>query len=314
MIQINGLKEGLELFKALGSDVRMRIVKQLNSNGEMNLNELATVLELTNGALTPHIRQLEEQNIITVETRHSTRGLQKVCRLKESEILLNVYPSFEEENAKVYQTDISIGHYTDFSMHPDCGLVSEQNRIGAENDPRCFSYPERFDAQMLWFHDGYIEYHIPNLLPEKQRILQLTVSFEISSANQGVTDTSPSEIEFFLNGRKLCSWTALTEPGNTRGIYTPPWWIGTERQHGYLKMLVINNVGVFLDGVMIQGTGADWPFLDENGEMRFRIETHPENGQTSGGLALYGKHFGNYNQDILAIVHYMPEESINRIL
>ena len=82
MLQINGLDEGLEIFKCLGSDVRMNIMELLARNGEMNLHELAVSLKLTNGAITSHIRKLEECGMIRVESRHTGRGIQKVCSLK----------------------------------------------------------------------------------------------------------------------------------------------------------------------------------------------------------------------------------------
>ena len=75
-------------------------------------------------------------------------------------------------------------------------------------------------------------------------------------------------------------------------------------------MLVINGMGVFLDGVKIEETGLDWQFLDSFGEMKLRFECHPVSGH-EGGIALYGANFGNYKQNIHARVHYMPEEPIN---
>ena len=42
MLHIKSLDEGLEIFKALGSEVRINIVKLLLENREMNMNELAT--------------------------------------------------------------------------------------------------------------------------------------------------------------------------------------------------------------------------------------------------------------------------------
>ena len=38
MLHIKNLNDGLELFKTLGSDVRMRIVELLSERGEMNMN------------------------------------------------------------------------------------------------------------------------------------------------------------------------------------------------------------------------------------------------------------------------------------
>ena len=308
MRKINGLKEGLELFRTLGSEIRMQIITLLSENKEMSIGEISTALEVTQGALTSHIRKLEQQGLIGIETRHTDRGLQKICSLKEHEILLNIYPSIEESSAKAYETEVAIGHYTDYSVRKGCGLVTAAGPVGSEDDPRVFSYPERLDAQMLWLHDGFIEYRIPNLLPEHHQIVQLTLSMEMSCSEQGSEQDIYSDIDYYLNGRKIGSWLAGTENrGTTRGIYTPAWRVSPMRQHGYLKMLVINGAGAFIDGVKVTTTGADWPFLDENGEMRFRIETHSSPDHT-GGVALYGSRFGNYNQNLQAIVHYMPED------
>ena len=52
MLHIKSLDEGLELFKTLGSSVRIDIIKILMKNSHMNMNELASELNITNGALT----------------------------------------------------------------------------------------------------------------------------------------------------------------------------------------------------------------------------------------------------------------------
>ena len=50
MLHITSLNEGLELFKALGSDVRIEILNILLENDNMSMNELASRLNITNGA------------------------------------------------------------------------------------------------------------------------------------------------------------------------------------------------------------------------------------------------------------------------
>ena len=306
MLQINGLSEGLEIFRTLGSEVRMNIVELLARNEKMNMNEIASSLGLTNGALTTHIKMLEECGLIRCSTEHSGRGLQKMCSLNVDQILLNVFPAVEERTTKVYETEIRVGHYSDYKVTAGCGLIGPERMIGNKDDPRAFAYPERVEAEMLWLHDGYVEFRIPNLLPEGQRIVQLTLSFEISSADHGGNNDRLSRIRFSLNGREMGEWVSVRASDSSRGIYTPSWWNGSERQHGFLKMLVINDMGVFLDGKCILETDNNGKYLDSFGEMKFRIESHPEEG-LEGGLALYGKGFGNFRQNILARVHYMPE-------
>ena len=44
MLYIKNLEDGVELFKALGSDVRINIIKLLLKNREMNMNEIATAV------------------------------------------------------------------------------------------------------------------------------------------------------------------------------------------------------------------------------------------------------------------------------
>ena len=59
MIHITSLDDGLELFKALGSDIRIQILKILLENNQMSMNQIANELNISNGALTGHIKKLE---------------------------------------------------------------------------------------------------------------------------------------------------------------------------------------------------------------------------------------------------------------
>ena len=88
MLHIKNLDEGLELFKALGSDVRVEIIKILIKESGMNMNELASRLKITNGALTSHIRKLEECGVVTVSAEASGHGNQKVCSVNLDKILI----------------------------------------------------------------------------------------------------------------------------------------------------------------------------------------------------------------------------------
>jgi len=57
MQHITSLDNAVELFKALGSDVRIDIIKLLLKNKHMNMNEIARELKITNGAITNHIKK-----------------------------------------------------------------------------------------------------------------------------------------------------------------------------------------------------------------------------------------------------------------
>ena len=74
MLHIKSLDEGLPIFKALGSEIRVEIIKILLENHGMSMNELASRLNITNGALTNHIKKLEDSGIVSISTLSSGHG------------------------------------------------------------------------------------------------------------------------------------------------------------------------------------------------------------------------------------------------
>ena len=130
MLHIKSLEEGLNLFKALGSDVRIEIVRILLENKGMNMNELASHLNITNGALTGHIKKLEECGIVTVSNDASGHGNQKICSVHLDKILIDLQNPVENEN--VYNTSIKVGLYSDYDVYPTCGLASGDKIIGVK--------------------------------------------------------------------------------------------------------------------------------------------------------------------------------------
>lgn len=301
MLQIDGLREGVPIFKTLGSEVRLKIVVLLAEQGPMNLNEIAMALGLTNSALTSHVRKLEESGIIQVKQDPAWKGNQKICTLLTDQLLLNIRPQIKERDFSAFETEIPLGRYGSFEVRPPCGMAYEDAMAGEDN-PSCFSEEAHTRAQMFWFYDGFVEYRIPNQLPENCIVAQITLSFEISSADR---DT-PARVLFFLEDVPAGEWTTFPND-RSRGYHTPAWYRSSQRQHGFLKMLVINRGGVFLDGVQIAESPGEEALGRSGSLLRFRIETHPEEGKT-GGVALYGKSFGHYRQDLLARVHWAEGE------
>lgn len=70
MIHITSLDDGLELFKALGSDIRIQILKILLENNQMSMNQIANELNISNGALTGHIKSLRSVDLSPHQTIH----------------------------------------------------------------------------------------------------------------------------------------------------------------------------------------------------------------------------------------------------
>ena len=78
MIHITNLEESLPVFKALSSDVRIQILNLLSEYKQLNMNDIAEKLKLSNGAITMHIRKLEECGIIKINTLTAKHGIQKI--------------------------------------------------------------------------------------------------------------------------------------------------------------------------------------------------------------------------------------------
>ena len=307
MLHIKNLDEGLEVFKALGSEIRIQILKLLLENREMNMNELASGLGITNGALTSHMKKLEEPGIVKVLTEHEGHGNQKLCRVNVDKILVEIESRETEGRKNIYNTEVNVGHYSDYEVYPTCGLATDTALVGEVDDPRYFAHPDRIKARILWFTKGYVEYRIPNLLPGATKIEQIALSLEIGSEAPGTNNDWPSDISFYLNDEKIGTWTSPGDYGDVRGIFTPDWWLPNWNQYGLLKMLVINREGTFVDGLKISDVDIERFHLDYKSSIRFKLQVE-ESARNIGGITIFGRGFGNYNQDIKVRIAYSQIE------
>ena len=296
MLHIKTLDDGLEIFKALGSEIRIEIVK---------MNELASKLKITNGALTNHIKKLEDCGIVSISNESAGHGNQKICSVYLDKILVDI--NAQEDFKNIYQTSLKVGHFTDYNIYPTCGIASGTALIGEVDDTRYFAHPGRYEADILWFTRGYVEYIIPNFIPCGQKIDQITISLEISSEAPGINDVWPSDFSFKINGRKIATWTSPGDFGNVQGIFTPDWWYPNWNQYGLLKILVLNKKGTFIDGLQVSDVSIDEFDFDYHSTIKLKLEVEDE-AEHVGGLTIFGKSFGNYNQDIDVRINYSPIE------
>ena len=273
----------------------------------MNMNELASGLGITNGALTSHMKKLEETGIVKVLTEHEGHGNQKLCRVNVDKILVEIESRETEGRKNIYNTEVNVGHYSDYEVYPTCGLATDTALVGEVDDPRYFAHPDRIKARILWFTKGYVEYRIPNLLPGATKIEQIALSLEIGSEAPGTNNDWPSDISFYLNDEKIGTWTSPGDYGDVRGIFTPDWWLPNWNQYGLLKMLVINREGTFVDGLKISDVDIERFHLDYKSSIRFKLQVE-ESARNIGGITIFGRGFGNYNQDIKVRIAYSQIE------
>lgn len=305
MIHISSLAEGLDTFKALGSEIRLQILNILLENNQMSMNQLASELNISNGALTGHIKKLEECGLISTSNESAVHGNQKICSIIQDRIIVDISKPIDYTN--VFSTQIKVGQFSQHDVCPTCGIATSESVIGEFDDVRYFDHPDHFNADIMWFSKGYVEYAIPNLIPVNQKITQLSISMEISSEAPGIDNNWPSDISFYINDTLLGVWTSPGDYGEVRGMLTPDWWPSNWNQYGMLKLLVINHRGTYIDGLKISDVTTNTLKLDFTSNIRFRLAVE-EDAAHVGGLTLFGKSFGNYSQDIQVNINYAPIE------
>lgn len=295
--------EKLEIFRALSSPVRVDILKLLMKTGRMSMNDLAQSLGLSNGALTPHMRRLEESDLVRVNTDISGHGNLKICEPHLDKILFVFSSQPVPDNA--FYAHLRVGQYSSCRIFPTCGLSTSHAIIGEVDDARFFTHQRHFEADILWFTRGYVEYMIPCVIPRGARIEQLSISAELSSEAPGSNSNWPSDLHFYINGTLVGVWTSPGDFADVPGLFTPDWWFSSWNQYGLLKTLTVRSDGTFMDDLKISSVTISQLALEPRDPIYLRIAV-PETARHIGGLTIFGHGFGNYNQDIEFRIAYEP--------
>ncbi len=306
MLYFQSIGDAENVFKALSTPMRLKIMEMIYKDDQLSMNDLAEALGLTNGAISMHVSKLEDAGLVKIKTTSGKRGTMKIVRPRYDRLMIDLAPV--KENKRCYVDDIRIGYYTACNITPTCGLSTASEIIGSFDDTRVFSYPERFNASIMWFSSGYVEYNLPNHLQAGQTLTELQISFEISSECPEYNEDYPSDIYFSLNGIPLGMWISPGDYGARKGYVSPSWWPELLNQYGLLKTLIINGDGCFMDGNhKISATTIQDLHIDYTSYITFRFEV-PRDTANCGGCTLFGEEFGDHNQAIRIKAYYDEEK------
>lgn len=298
MLYLSSLDEAQEIIRALSAPMRMEIMKIIYATPGVSMNYLAKTLGLTNSAVSMHVSKLVAAGLVQIQTSSGKRGTMKLVSPYHDRIVIDMLPELPKEEEHFYLDDIKIGYFIACNVTPTCGLSTPEHLIGAMDDINAFTFPEHFDAGILWFTSGYVEYGLPNHLQAGQRLRELQISFEISSEYPGFNKDYPSDIHFSLNQTPLGVWVSPGDYGDRKGHISPAWWPGSLNQYGLLKTLIINARGTYMDGgLRLSDVTLDDLDIDYNSRLIFRIAV-PQDTANCGGCTLFGERFGDYNQAI----------------
>lgn len=291
------------VLKALDSTNRLRILRFL-SNRVSSISEIAGVLDIPLSSTALHIEILEEAGLVRSEFEPASRGLQKVCSRMFDQIILDL-PLYEEARDTVTEFSMPIGAYVDCQVQPTCGILSDTLIIGMLDDPSSFYEPEHFNAQLLWFHQGFVEYRFPNRIPKNNVPSTVRLSMEVCSEAPLFNLNWPSDITVWINGVELGSWTSPSDFGGEPGRLTPEWWTPRNTQYGVLKFWHVDDLESRVDGVTISNVTINDLNLNVSPFISVRIGVKPD-AKNVGGINLFGSRFGNYPQDLVLGISYHP--------
>jgi len=294
--------ESVALFRALASESRARIMEML-AERDMNINELSAALKLAQPSTTKHVQILEEAGLVVSDYLAGPQGTQKRCRRVHDRLIIEM-AGVPQRTESVAEIEVPIGMYTNIEAVPTCGLANRERFIGHLDNPVSFFLPERATAEMIWSSGGFVEYVFTNSLPLEAKISELDLAMEICSEAPGYNNDFPSDITVWLDGKEIGTWSSPGDFGGARGRLNPPWWHDNLNQFGLLKVWQVNSHGTSIDGMRVSSFKIEDLDLKPWTTTRVRIGVK-STAANQGGFTLFGKGFGNYEQDLLLRLHYV---------
>lgn len=292
-------RQGLDILKGLASEIRVEILLLVQKRSR-NINEIAQALGMAQSTIATNVMVLEKAGLIRTESIKGKKGMQKICHPVYREMVVKLKGEEPQQSRDdIVEVEMPIGLYTRYNVTAPCGLCSAENIIGYLDVPSSFLDPARMKAGLIWFETGYIEYKFPNNSLYKERpVTGVEFIAELSSEVPGTNKEWLSDICVSINGIKIGIWTSPGDYGDRRGKYTPTWWKLEGSQYGLRKSWRVTPEGSFIDGVKISDITLADLSLEAHHSITIRIGVE-ESADHVGGANIFGRGFGNYNQDLI---------------
>ena len=149
-----------EIVQALNATVRRRIMCMLRSSC-YSIAELAKRLKLPVSTVSFHVNILRKAGFISVTVKRNTRGNAKLISRQIDRFSLDFATDPRLSKSRQFSQEIPLGSFSDAYVEAGCGMADERGIIIADDMPGAFFSPLRYDAQMIWFSKGYLEYAFP---------------------------------------------------------------------------------------------------------------------------------------------------------
>ena len=298
-----------QILRGLASPLRLRIMRHLLKQGPLNINQIAKAFRQPQSTIASNIQILEETGLIETKISKASKGQQKICYARYSEIVVKIDPEATNREKDIIEVEMPLGLYTTSNVSAPCGLCSTEKILGMLDVPELFLDPARVKAALVWFGRGYIEYKFPNNAKViNANVEALEFIMELSSEVPGTNLDWPSDISLWVNGIKIGTWQCPSDFGDQRGILTPLWWKLEGSQYGILTTWRISQQGTFLGDLKLSNVTLDDLQLAEHHSVKLRIGIDDKAG-LPGGVNIFGRGFGNHDQDIKMRLHLAKNKS-----
>ncbi len=300
LLVVNPL-EDIDKLKAFASEPRIQILQLLRQEVR-NVNEIAEDMGLPQSTVATHISILEKAGLLRTEAVKAKKGNQKLCYPAFEEMLIQ-FPE-EQKDEDCLEVEMPIGLFTNYHVSAPCGLCSTEGIIGYLDIPDSFLNPNRMKAGLIWCETGYVEYKFPNnAIYDKRKVRRLELSMELSSETPGTNKNWLSDITVWVNNVETGSWVSPGDFGDKRGKFTPDWWKLEGSQYGLLKHWNVTDEGTFVDGVKASSVTLSDLDLVEHHSIKIKVGVK-EDAEHLGGMNIFGRGFGNYDQGIVLRLYF----------
>lgn len=293
----------VDICKALSSPIRLDILHYLADKPAI-ISDVATQFDIPLSSAALYIKVLENAGLISVQPIPGSKGSQKLCGILINSVAIDMfYRPLAEQPTYLYRESMPVGCYFDYSVKPSCGMVSEVQDLGFEDNIGIFTSPSRFKAQLVWLSQGFLEYRFSNQFFRQNDVNRVQFSFEICSEALGYNNDWPSDITVSINDNELGILHCTGDYGDRRGKLNPEWWNPYSTQYGLLRTLEITNDGSYIDGILISSLTIHDLSITNGDYIRLKLEVK-EDAKYCGGFNLFGEKFGDYPQGILMELYH----------
>ena len=287
---------------ALSSPERVAIMKNLMYSNK-SLSAISNELNIPITTVTRHVNALADAGLIVIDYQPGIKGHAKYCAHAIRELTIKLAPENDDSvEDQSYSIEMPIGMFAHCHISAPCGLLGATQPLIKYDAPKQFFTPERGAAELLWFNVGHISYYFPTEDLYHHECHSISFSFEVCSETAYNNEKWPSDLTVFENNVEILTTTLPGDFGGRRGKFSPTYWSINSTQFGILKNIKIDQNGVYENNVLIR---KDIRFDDLNlyggNSVQLRLEIKKDAAH-KGGINIFGKNFGDYNQAIVMTV------------